>query len=148
MSKILLFESFSEKSKIIKDIEDHFYIIEELGYEIQFIDKGVNVPTGLGSVFLEDDDPCDIAIFIRMTRDEFLSIKNDYRNGSGKNDNSSTIYTLPKDLPGFLKFKKNIEYFTRLLEDQLNDVDDKFYDVKVDFIMGGNVSSVIKFYLE
>ncbi len=144
MNKILLFESFSEKSKIIKDIEDQFYIIEEFGYEIKFIDKGVNVPTGLGSILLEDDDPCDIAIFIRMTRDEFLSIKHGYRNDNGKDD----TFSLPRDLPGFIKFNKNIEYFTRVLEDQLNDVDDKFYDVKVDFVMCGNISSVVKIYLQ
>lgn len=134
MNKILLFESFSEKSKIIKDIEDQFYIIEEFGYEIRFVEKGE------ADWLLDYDDPCDIAIFIRMSSEEYNNLRDKY---------SKEILKLRGgNIDEFHEFKKRIEYFTRLLEDQLNDVDDKFYDVKVNFLMKGNISSIVKIYLQ
>lgn len=141
MNKILLFESFSEKSKIIKDIEDQFYIIEEFGYEIRFVEKGE------ADWLLDYDDyrifgnkPFDIAILIKMSPEEFSNIKDKY--------SKEILKVRGGNIDEFHEFKKRIEYFTRLLEDQLNDVDDKFYDVKVNFLMKGNVSSIVKIYLQ
>lgn len=134
MNKILLFESFSEKSKIIKDIEDQFYIIEEFGYLIKFVEKDSD------DWLLDEDDPCDIAVFIRMTSEEYNNLRDKY---------SKEILKLRSgNVDECREFRKRVEYFTRVLDDQLNDVDDKFYDVKVDFVMCGNISSVVKIYLE
>jgi hypothetical protein len=134
LNKILLFESFSEKSKIIKDIEDQFYVIEEFGYLIKFVEKDSD------DWLLHDDDPCDIVVFIRMSSEEFTNLRDKYSN--------EILKLRSGNVDECRKLRKRVEYFARLLEDQLNDIDDKFYDVKVDFVMCGNVASVVKIYLQ